>query len=129
MRQSQRRNGPDRRGEPRYRINSPAILLSKERGMAAVRVLDISSSGVRISSPYGLPLDAEVEVRFENAKIFGVVRQSRCVRASEFHLRVSIMPRSDTAKEAPTQKDYVRVLRLARLLNRGVAIDRRAGHP
>ncbi len=101
------------------------MLRSKTAGTASVQVLDIGRFGLRISAPFRLPLQDEVEeIRLADAKVLGVVRSCRCIRAIEFHVGIQIRP-DDPAGE--TSLDRSAVLRKAKILNRGLGIDRRTG--
>ncbi len=82
------RTGRERRTEPRYRINRPGVLKNESEGLVAVRVLDLSVSGLRVSLPCRLPLDAEVQVEFEDAVLSGVVRYCQCIGAAAFQLGI-----------------------------------------
>jgi len=116
MSRTEKRTGRERRAEPRYRINEPAVLKTQDGGVAAVRVLDVSVIGLRITAPSPLPPNTSVEIQFEDAKVSGSVRNCRCIRATEFHLGIAA---------APPGLEDLRALRRAKLLNGGIAIDRR----
>jgi hypothetical protein len=55
--------GRDRRGAPRARADWPVRLETFERGIIEGRVLDISTSGVRVRAPADLPVGAAVTLR------------------------------------------------------------------
>ncbi len=121
MWRDEQRKGPDRRTEPRYRINEPAVL-RMAGDIAAVRVIDISPIGLRLSSPRPQPLNSIVEVQFGSVKITGFVKYSRCIRATEFHLGIVTAP---SAENLPARLDHIPLLRRAKSINRGIPIDRR----
>jgi hypothetical protein len=125
MFRNEERRGPDRRSEPRYRVNEPAVLKSTD-DIAAVRILDISAIGLRVSGPGPMPLNTEVEVRFGGAKVPGFVKNCRCIRASEFHLGILTAPVADSEDQQPARLDHLPLLRRAKMINGGIAIDRRA---
>ncbi len=68
----------------------PALLKSKNAGVAAVRVLDMSATGLQVSLPFRLALNTEVEICVEDDTISGLVRT--CVRhaATEFHVGIKV---------------------------------------
>ena len=96
------------------------MLLSKAAGTASVQVLDIGRFGLRISVPFRLPLLDEVEIRLAETKVFGVVRNCRCIRAIEFHVGIQIRC-DDPAGESAL--DHSSVLRKAKMINQGLGID------
>ena len=79
----------ERRAESRHPVPKPGVIKSTTAGIAVAQVLDTSPSGLRATAPCPLPVDAQVEVLFEDAKVCGSVRN--CVRASstEFHLGIA----------------------------------------
>src|SRR5271156_1066590 len=79
----------ERRTEPRFRVNEPALLRSQLGGLTAIRVLDISGGGLRVTATGPVPLNTAVEVELGGTKIVGLVRHCRCVRATEFQLGLS----------------------------------------
>jgi hypothetical protein len=99
----------ERRTRARRRVSRPALLKSRAAGIAMVRLINASTSGLRISVPFLLPLGDEVEIRIDDAVILAVVRNCLCIRAHEFHVGVEI-PES-------TSHDTLRV-DLPRLLSR-----------
>ncbi len=90
--------GRDRRTEPRHGINYPTLLRSEEAGIGIIRVLDVSASGMRVSVPFRLTLQSEVEIRIEGASVVGIVRNCSCIRANEFHVGIEI-PRASADGE------------------------------
>jgi hypothetical protein len=124
MWRDEKRNGPDRRSEPRYRINEPAVLRSTG-DIAAVRVIDISAIGLRVTSPCPQSVNSAVEVQLGGAKISGFVKNSRCIRATEFHLGIVTAPVAGAEEKVPARLDHLPILRRAKVINRGIPIDRR----
>lgn len=124
MWRDEQRKGPDRRSEPRYRINEAALLRSTG-DIAAVRVIDISAIGLRVTSPRPQPVNSAVEVQFGGTKITGFVKNSRCIRATEFHLGIVTAPVASAEEKLPARLDHLPILRRAKLINRGIPIDRR----
>lgn len=88
---AQQGSGRDRRIASRQRINHPTLLKSKVAGMAVVRVLDVSTTGMRVSVPFRLPLNTEVEIRIDDHTISGLVRNCVCKAATEFHIGVEVL--------------------------------------
>ena len=105
------RPGRDRRSQPRYRTNQPAMLVSKAVGSASVQVLEIGRFGLRISVPIRLPLRDEVEIRLADTTVLGIVRYCRCIRAIEFHAGIEIR-HDDPSGESSLDRSHV--LRKAR---------------
>jgi hypothetical protein len=80
------------RAEPRRVSNYPTLLRSEQAGMATIRILDVSPSGVRVSVPFLLALQGEVEIRVDGMSILGTVRNCTQIRANEFHAGIEIRP-------------------------------------
>jgi hypothetical protein len=120
----ERRAGRDRRSQPRYRTKQHAMLMSKDTGSASVEVLDIGRFGLRISVPFRLQLLDEVEIRLAETTVMGVVRNCKCIRAIEFHVGIEIR-HDDPSDESGLEGSSV--FRKAKVINRGLGIDRRAG--
>jgi signal transduction histidine kinase len=90
--QAGRKQGRERRTESRYVISYPTLLRSEDAGIAVIRVLDVSKSGVRVAVPFRLNRRAEVEIRIEGASVIGIVRNCTCIGANEFHVGIQIPP-------------------------------------
>ena len=84
------KKGHERRTEPRHGINYPTLLRSEQAGIAIIRVLDVSSSGLRVSVPFRLTVLSEVEIRIEGASVVGTVRNCTCIAANEFHVGIEL---------------------------------------
>jgi hypothetical protein len=82
----------ERRSEPRHGINYPTLLRSEEAGVSIIRILDVSTKGLRVSVPFRLKLDSEVEIRIEGASVVGTVRNCTPIAANEFHVGVALRP-------------------------------------
>jgi hypothetical protein len=89
----------ERRTEPRHGINYPTLLRSEQAGIGIIRILDVSTSGLRVSVPFRLNLQSEVEIRIEGMSIIGVVRNCTCIRPNEFHVGIVIRPSSTGEEE------------------------------
>ena len=78
----------ERRQEPRFqRDGVPAkILLEGDSESMPARVLDISTSGVRLGLSSPLATGSEVTVRFENTVATGQVRYCRCNYGRSFEV-------------------------------------------
>ncbi|MGD1090413.1 MAG: PilZ domain-containing protein [Bryobacteraceae bacterium] len=83
-------NGRDRRMDARSCVNHPTLLNSKDAGVAGVRVLDVSPTGVRVSVPFRLELNTEVEIRVNDTTVSGLVRNCVCKAGTEFHVGVEV---------------------------------------
>jgi signal transduction histidine kinase len=106
--QAPKKGGRERRTEQRQGTNYPTLLRSEHAGVASVRILDVSPSGLRVSAPFRLDLNTEVEIRIEGMSVVGVVRNCTCIRANEFHVGIAIRPASEGDKQF---LDHVRLLR------------------
>jgi hypothetical protein len=84
------KKGHERRTEPRHGINYPTLLRSEQAGIAIIRVLDVSTSGLRVSVPFRLTVLSEVEIRIEGASVVGTVRNCTCIAANEFHVGIEL---------------------------------------
>ncbi|MGD1094622.1 MAG: ATP-binding protein [Bryobacteraceae bacterium] len=87
---AQHGSGRDRRMATRYRVNHPTLLKSKSAGVAVVRVLDVSETGLRVSIPFRLELNTEVEIRVKDKTISGFVRNCVCKAGTEFHVGIEV---------------------------------------
>jgi len=99
------KTGKERRTEPRYPIDVPGVLRSPRDGAVAVRVLDRSTSGLRVSLPCRIPQGAEVEIEFDHAALLGQVRHCQCIGAAAFNLGIWVPHR---AEEAPVDLELRR---------------------
>jgi hypothetical protein len=109
---SEPKSGRERRAQPRFRVNHPALLKSEASGVAAVRVLDVGRFGVRVAVPFRLPIRDQVEVRIENTPVCGVVRNCFCKGGYEFHIGIGI---------GESTLDHLPILQRAISLNRGLS--------
>lgn len=82
----------ERRSEPRHGINYPTLLRSEQSGIASVHILDVSTSGLRVSAPFRLEVLTEVEIRIEGMSLVGTVRNCTQIRSNEFHVGIEIRP-------------------------------------
>jgi len=87
-----KKGGRERRTEPRHGINYPTLLRSEQAGIAIIRILDVSTSGLRVSVPFRLNLHSEVEIRIEGMSVIGIVRNCTCIRPNEFHVGIAVRP-------------------------------------
>jgi signal transduction histidine kinase len=111
------RNGKkvrDRRTEHRHGINYPTLLRAESAGIAVIRVLDVSASGLRVSVPFRLIPRTEVEIRIEGTSVIGIVRNCTCIAANEFHIGIQI-PREASADEQE-RLNHLRLLRIMRVV-------------
>ncbi len=99
--------GMEKRQSPRYRIEAPAILRVQGRaGPFLVTLLDVSSSGLRLSSPSAFPEGAKLTIKCLGAEVTGEVRYARPVEAGSFHIGVLAESVSGSG-----ELDLVRLLR------------------
>jgi signal transduction histidine kinase len=90
--QAERKQVRERRTESRHGINYPTLLRAEDAGIGVIRVLDVSASGLRVSVPFRLNPQTEVEIRIEGASVIGIVRNCTCIGANEFHVGIEIPP-------------------------------------
>ena len=83
------KSGRERRVESRHPVSSTGVIKSRFAGIAVAQVLDTSPSGLRVTAPCPLPVDAQIEVLFEDAKVSGSVRNCVRVRPTEFHVGIA----------------------------------------
>ena len=98
----------ERRKEARYGNSYPTLLRSEQAGVAVIRILDVSTSGLRISVPFRLNVHSEVEIRIEGVSVVGLVRNCTCIRANEFRVGVVLRPAS------ASDEQFLQHLRLLR---------------
>lgn len=79
----------EKRQNPRYRVEAPAILRIEGRpGPFLVTLLDVSVSGLRLSSPVAFPPGAKVTIKCSGKEVTGEVRYARPVDTSDFHIGI-----------------------------------------
>src|SRR6266849_2193254 len=78
----------ERRIESRKRAFEAGVIKSPITGIAVSQLLDASRSGIRVSAPYPLPVEAPVEFLFDNRTISGSVRYCVSARAGQFHVGI-----------------------------------------
>ena len=116
MSRVEERRSRERRAEPRYPINEFSVLRSTG-DIAAVRVLDISAIGLRVTSIGPMPIGSEVEVRFGGVKVSGLVRNCRCLRTPEFQLGIVLTSLCTAQNTVPGHPDHLSILRRAKRVN------------
>ncbi len=94
----EKKKAPDRRAEDRHGINYPTLLRAESAGIAVIRVLDVSASGLRVSVPFRLLPRTEVEIRIEGTSVVGMVRNCTRIAPNEFHVGIHI-PREASEDE------------------------------
>ncbi len=81
----------EKRQNPRYRIEASAILRVQGRpGPFLVTLLDVSVSGLRLSSPTAFPAGSKVLIKSLGAEVSGEVRYARMMEAANFHIGVQV---------------------------------------
>ena len=79
----------EKRQNPRYPIEASAVLRVEGRpGPFLVTLLDVSATGLRLSSPVALPQGSKVAIKCLRREVSGEVRYSRPVERSTFHIGV-----------------------------------------
>jgi hypothetical protein len=104
------RRRDQRHKESRYLVDRPGVLKNPVEGLIAIRVLEVSASGLRVSLPCRLKPFTQVEVEFEGAILKGIVRHCQCVGAAAFTAGVRL---SEWDPEHPgtVSPEYLKVLR------------------
>jgi hypothetical protein len=81
----------EKRQNPRYPIEAPAVLHVEGRpGPLLVTLLDVSSAGLRLSSPVALPQGTKVGIKCLSRQMSGEIRYSRPMEASGFNIGVQV---------------------------------------
>jgi len=107
---SEKKQPLDRRTEDRIGTNYPTLLRAESAGIAVIRVLDVSASGLRVSVPFRLLPRTEVEIRIEGTSVVGIVRNCSRISANEFHVGIKI-PREASADERE-RLNHLQMLRI-----------------
>jgi hypothetical protein len=107
---SEKKQTPDRRTEDRHGTNYPTLLRAESAGIAMIRVLDVSASGLRVSVPFRLLPRTEVEIRIEGTSVVGMVRNCTRIAANEFHVGIHI-PR-EASEDEQEHLNHLHVLRI-----------------
>jgi anti-sigma regulatory factor (Ser/Thr protein kinase) len=107
---SEKKPAPDRRTEDRHGTNYPTLLRAESAGIAMIRVLDVSASGLRVSVPFRLLPRTEVEIRIEGTSVVGLVRNCTRIGANEFHVGIHI-PR-EASEDEQEHLNHLHVLRI-----------------
>jgi hypothetical protein len=99
----------EKRQSPRYRLEAPAILRVQGRpGPFLVTLLDVSSSGLRLSSPSAFPDGSRVTIKCLGAEITGEIRYARPVEGEASTFNVGVLA---DAISGGVELDLVRLLR------------------
>lgn len=78
------------RREQRVVVNEPALMIGPGRNFSAVRLLDVSRLGLRLSTPVAHETGAEVKIQLGGTVIQGIVRWSANKGAGQYHVGVEI---------------------------------------
>ena len=113
--QTEKKNRRERRAERRHGTNYPTLLRAQSAGIAVIRVLDVSASGLRVSVPFRLIPRTEVEIRIEGTSVVGIVRNCTCVSANEFHVGI-LIPR-ETSEDEQERLNHLSLLRIVRVVD------------
>ncbi len=96
--------------QKRYFVDRVGTLRNPVEGEIAIRVTDISLSGVRASLPCRLKPQTEVEIEFAGAVQKGIVRHCQCLGAAAFTVGIWL-PECDPEKPQTLNPHHLRVLR------------------
>lgn len=99
-----------RRSQKRYFVDRMGTLRNPVEGEIAIRVIDISLSGLRASLPCRLKPQTVVEIEFEGAVLKGIVRHCQCLGAGAFTVGIWL-PECDPEKPETLDPHHLRVLR------------------
>lgn len=99
-----------RRRQKRYFVDRVGTLRNPAEGEIAIRVVDISLTGLRASLPCRLKPQTEVEIEFEGAVLKGIVRHCQCLGAAQFTVGIWL-PECDPEKPETLNPHHLRVLR------------------
>ena len=78
----------ERRTENRNKAFEVGVIKSPLTGIAVSQLLDTSRSGLRVTAPCPMPLDARVQVVFDGTTMSGSVRNCVRARAAQFHVGI-----------------------------------------
>ncbi|HEY4360053.1 MAG TPA: PilZ domain-containing protein [Bryobacteraceae bacterium] len=79
------------RASQRYQIEATAIMRQFGKpGLFLVTILDVSASGLRLSSPIALPSGTRVTLVYQKTELAGEIRYFREVEDGQVNLGVSI---------------------------------------
>jgi signal transduction histidine kinase len=123
---AEKKNRRERRAERRHGTNYPTLLRAERAGIAVIRVLDVSASGLRVSVPFRLIPRTEVEIRIEGTSVVGVVRNCTCIAANEFH--VGILIPQETSPDEQERLNHLSLLRIVRVVDSDEELEEEAGH-
>ena len=123
---AEKKNRRERRAERRHGTNYPTLLRAERAGIAVIRVLDVSASGLRVSVPFRLIPRTEVEIRIEGTSVIGVVRNCTCIAANEFHVGI-LIPR-DASPAEQERLNHLSLLRIVRVVDSDEELEEDAGH-
>jgi signal transduction histidine kinase len=107
---SEKKQAPERRTEDRHGTNYPTLLRAESAGIAVIRVLDVSASGLRVSVPFRLLPRTEVEIRIEGTSVVGMVRNCTRIAPNEFHVGIHI-PR-EASEDEQEHLNHLHMLRI-----------------
>lgn len=83
------RSKMEKRQSPRHQIEASAILRVQGRpGPFLVTLLDVSVSGIRLSSPSSFTPGTRVTIKCQGVEVAGEVRYARLVDGREYHIGV-----------------------------------------
>src|SRR5580704_3470543 len=100
----------DKRLSPRYQIEASAIMRVQGRsGPFLVTLLDVSTTGLRLSSPAAFAPGSKVTIKCLGTEVTGEIRYSRPVEGPAFHIGVLA-----EAVSGGGEVDLVRLLRQPR---------------
>jgi signal transduction histidine kinase len=111
----EKKNRRERRAERRHGTNYPTLLRAQSAGIAVIRVLDVSASGLRVSVPFRLIPRTEVEIRIEGTSVVGIVRNCAHISANEFHVGI-LIPR-ETSEDEQERLNHLSLLRIVRVVD------------
>jgi signal transduction histidine kinase len=118
---TEKKNRRERRAERRHGTNYPTLLRAQSAGIAVIRVLDVSASGLRVSVPFRLIPRTEVEIRIEGTSVVGIVRNCTCVSANEFHVGI-LIPR-EASEDEQERLNHLSLLRIVRVADGDEDLD------
>lgn len=111
-----------RRSQKRYFVDRVGTLRNPVEGEIAIRVIDVSISGLRASLPCRLQPQTEVEIEFAGAVLKGIVRHCECLGAGKFTVGIWL-PECDPEKPETIDPHHLRVIR------DGTELDERRRNP
>ena len=110
-REAEARESMDKRQSFRFPIEASAIMrVQGKPGPFLVTILDVSSSGIRVSASTVFPPGTNVTIAYRKTEMMGQIRYSRRVEGNEIHVGIQVDAVAGALAESENgELDLVRV--------------------